>query len=70
MTVKKILIASALAIFSSAVTAQNFPAKPVRILVGFGAGGATDIVARTLAQSLTADWKQNVLVENPLAPAA
>ncbi|MEY4598177.1 MAG: hypothetical protein RLZZ445_974 [Pseudomonadota bacterium] len=64
MTVKKILIASALAIFSSAVTAQNFPAKPVRILVGFGAGGATDIVARTLAQSLTADWKQNVLVEN------
>ncbi|MFZ9150442.1 MAG: Bug family tripartite tricarboxylate transporter substrate binding protein [Burkholderiales bacterium] len=36
----------------------------MRILVGFGAGGATDIVARTLAQSLTADWKQNVLVEN------
>jgi len=44
--------------------AQSFPNQPVRILVGFGAGGSTDIVARTLAQSLTTDWKQNVLVEN------
>lgn len=44
--------------------AQNYPTKPVRILVGFGAGGSTDIVSRTLAQSLSAEWKQNVLVEN------
>jgi tripartite-type tricarboxylate transporter receptor subunit TctC len=64
MTVKTILIAVALAVVAPVVSAQNFPTKPVRILVGFGAGGATDIVARTLAQSLTADWKQNVLVEN------
>jgi len=64
MTIKNGVIAVALAIFASAAAAQNFPTKPVRILVGFGAGGATDIVARTLAQSLTADWKQNVLVEN------
>jgi tripartite-type tricarboxylate transporter receptor subunit TctC len=64
MTIKNIFIAAALAVFASTATAQSFPSKPVRILVGFGAGGATDIVARTLAQSLTADWKQNVLVEN------
>ncbi len=64
MTIKNIFMAAALAAFASTVAAQSFPAKPVRILVGFGAGGATDIVARTLAQSLTADWKQNVLVEN------
>ncbi len=44
--------------------AQSYPSKPVRILVGFGAGGSTDIVARILAQNLTAEWKQNVLVEN------
>ena len=50
--------------FTTQAAAQAFPSKPVRILVGFGAGGATDIVARMLAQSLTADWKQNVLVEN------
>ncbi len=64
MTIKNIFIAAALAAFASAVAAQSFPVKPVRILVGFGAGGSTDIVARILAQSLTADWKQNVLVEN------
>jgi len=64
MTIKNIFIAAALAVFTSTAAAQSFPSKPVRILVGFGAGGATDIVARTLAQSLTADWKQNVLVEN------
>jgi hypothetical protein len=64
MTIKNIFMAAALAALASTVAAQSFPAKPVRILVGFGAGGATDIVARTLAQSLTADWKQNVLVEN------
>lgn len=64
MTIKNGFIAVVLAIFATSAAAQNFPAKPVRILVGFGAGGATDIVARTLAQSLTADWKQNVLVEN------
>ena len=64
MTIKNIFMAAALAAFTSTAAAQSFPAKPVRILVGFGAGGATDIVARTLAQSLTADWKQNVLVEN------
>jgi len=49
---------------AGSAAAQSFPSKPVRILVGFGAGGSTDIVARVLAQSLTADWKQNVLVEN------
>lgn len=64
MPIKTIIIAFVLAVVAPAVTAQNFPAKPVRILVGFGAGGSTDIVARTLAQSLTGDWKQNVLVEN------
>ena len=64
MNLKAIIIGSALAAFACGAAAQTFPSKPVRILVGFGAGGSTDIVARTLAQSLTADWKQNVLVEN------
>ncbi|MCE2947315.1 MAG: Bug family tripartite tricarboxylate transporter substrate binding protein [bacterium] len=54
----------ALALCMTTAGAQSFPNQPVRILVGFGAGGSTDIVARTLAQSLTTDWKQNVLVEN------
>lgn len=57
-------VCTTFAITSVPVAAQAYPSKPVRILVGFGAGGSTDIVARVLAQNLTAEWKQNVLVEN------
>lgn len=64
MTIKIKVAGFALALCVTTAGAQSFPNQPVRILVGFGAGGSTDIVARTLAQSLASDWKQNVLVEN------
>jgi tripartite-type tricarboxylate transporter receptor subunit TctC len=41
-----------------------FPAKPIRIIVPFPAGGATDIAARAIADKMSANWKQPVLVEN------
>src|SRR6202042_1525486 len=41
-----------------------FPTRPVRIIVAFGPGQATDIIARLVAQDLTALWKQQVFVEN------
>ena len=41
-----------------------WPTKPVRIIVSTAAGGASDIVARLLAERLTVLWKQQVLVDN------
>ena len=56
--------ALALGAFAGAALAQSWPAKPVRILVHFPAAGATDAVARILAQPLSAALGQPVLVEN------
>ena len=44
--------------------ADTYPAKPIRIIVPFPAGGATDIAARAIADKMSANWKQPVLVEN------
>src|SRR5438128_3552074 len=46
-----------------ATHAQEYPAKPVRVVVGYAAGSSTDIVGRVMADRLGAYWKQNVYVE-------
>jgi tripartite-type tricarboxylate transporter receptor subunit TctC len=45
-------------------SADSWPARPVRIIVPFAAGGATDVVARLLAQKLNEAWGQGVIVED------
>ncbi|MCU0937559.1 MAG: tripartite tricarboxylate transporter substrate binding protein [Burkholderiaceae bacterium] len=49
---------------AAGVRAQAFPSKPIRILVGYSAGGAVDIIARAIAQQLQANMGQPVIVEN------
>jgi tripartite-type tricarboxylate transporter receptor subunit TctC len=58
---------SSLILFSSVASAQSgaqFPDKPIRLIVAYAPGGATDIVARMLAQELTPIMGQSVIVEN------
>src|SRR5437016_1058532 len=53
-----------LALFAGAAAAQEYPAKPVRVVVPYVAGGNADIWARTLAQKLTEGLRQAFVVEN------
>lgn len=48
----------------SAAQAQDFPNKPIRLIAPFAAGASTDVLARTVAQSMTKDLGQPVVVEN------
>jgi tripartite-type tricarboxylate transporter receptor subunit TctC len=56
--------AAALPAVSSIAWAQSYPSRPVRILVGFAAGGGTDILARLLGQRLSERLGQPFLIEN------
>src|SRR3990170_1460639 len=51
-------------LFAVHAAAQGYPAKPVRVVVPFPAGGAVDTITRAVGQKLTELWKQPIVVEN------
>lgn len=61
---RRSLLAGAAATFAAPALAQDFPTRPIRIVVPFPAGGTTDLLARLFAQRMTETMGQSVVVEN------
>jgi tripartite-type tricarboxylate transporter receptor subunit TctC len=58
------LVAGVTLLAGAGANAENFPSKPVHILVPYAAGGAVDVLARTLGQSLAKIWGQQPVIDN------
>lgn len=57
-------LAASLTALALPLAAQTYPAKPIKIVVPFPAGGTSDVLARILGQKMTESWGQAVVVEN------
>ncbi|HZN31444.1 MAG TPA: tripartite tricarboxylate transporter substrate-binding protein, partial [Xanthobacteraceae bacterium] len=58
------LVCIAALVLAAPALAQQYPSKPVRLIVPFAAGGPTDVIARVVAQKLSEAWGQQVVTEN------
>lgn len=57
-------LSASLALLAWPAVAQSYPAKPIKIVVPFPAGGTSDVLARLIGQKMTESWGQPVVVEN------
>ncbi len=58
------VVAAVLALSATAQAQQRYPSKPIRFVVPFSPGGGTDTMARLIAQKMSENWDQSVLIEN------
>jgi tripartite-type tricarboxylate transporter receptor subunit TctC len=64
MKLARLTLLLAAAICAASASAQQYPTKTIRLIVGFPPGGGTDIVSRLVAAKLTEAWGQQVVVDN------
>jgi len=63
-TIGRVFLGASLLLAVTGAQAETFPTKPVHILVPYAAGGAVDVLARTLGQALAKSWGQQPVIEN------
>lgn len=63
-TCLSLLAAATLGLATPPVAAQTYPAKSIKLIVPFSAGGTTDILARAVGVELTKAWGQSVIIDN------
>ena len=64
MKLSRLAVGAALAAFALGAGAQQYPTKPIKIIVPYTAGGTTDLLARTVGHKLSERWKQPVIIDN------
>jgi tripartite-type tricarboxylate transporter receptor subunit TctC len=64
MRLRLLIVGAALAAATAASLAQDYPARPIRLILGFAPGGSTDLVARVVGQKMAEAWSQQVVVDN------